>query len=144
AYWTGTRFQSRDGNPFYAPYWFTKRLPKDITLDGELFTECGGFQDCVSILRTQGDGKRWKFEVTFQVSDVPSKGHQPFEKRIAFAKDLLENKLSIKWVSVVEHTIVKNRDHVLEMLNGGPNPAGKASCCASREVHVSAAAAGPY
>ncbi|KAF8464436.1 hypothetical protein BDZ91DRAFT_849727 [Kalaharituber pfeilii] len=116
AYWTGTRFQSREGNPFYAPYWFTKRLPKDITLDGELFTERGGFQDCVSIVRTQGDGKRWKFKVTFQVFDVPSKGHLPFEQRIAFAKDLLENKLRIKWVNVVQHTIVKNRNHVFEML----------------------------
>lgn len=30
AYWNGTAFYSREGNPFYAPAWFTKRMPKDV------------------------------------------------------------------------------------------------------------------
>lgn len=31
AYWDGTNFYSREGNPFYAPAWFTKRMPKDVS-----------------------------------------------------------------------------------------------------------------
>lgn len=30
AYWNGKTFLSREGNPFYAPEWFTKRMPKDV------------------------------------------------------------------------------------------------------------------
>lgn len=30
AYWNGSTFLSREGNPFYAPDWFTKRMPKDV------------------------------------------------------------------------------------------------------------------
>lgn len=30
AYWDGETFRSREGNPFYAPAWFTKRMPKDV------------------------------------------------------------------------------------------------------------------
>lgn len=31
AYWNGTSFYSREGNPFYAPEWFTKRMPKNVS-----------------------------------------------------------------------------------------------------------------
>jgi len=37
AFWDGTNFVSRLGNVFPAPAWFKRALPRDITLDGELF-----------------------------------------------------------------------------------------------------------
>lgn len=117
AIWTGTKFISREGNPFYAPAWFTKRLPTDVVLDGELFTKRGGFQDCVSIVRTQDAPNRWKFSVTYQVFDVPSKGHLPFEKRLAFLKDLIEVKLRVKWVNLVKHFPVRDDAHIQEVLD---------------------------
>ncbi|KAI5807506.1 hypothetical protein DFH27DRAFT_511256 [Peziza echinospora] len=116
AYWTGKQFQSREGNKFYAPDWFTSRLPSDITLDGELFTERGDFQNCVSIVRTHNKDDRWKYTVTYQVFDCPSKGHLPFEQRIAYLKDLIEVKLKIKWINVVDHKPIRDRDHVFELL----------------------------
>lgn len=36
AYWNGTSFYSREGNPFYAPEWFTKRMPKDVCFSRSL------------------------------------------------------------------------------------------------------------
>jgi len=117
AIWTGTKFISREGNPFYAPDWFTKRLPTDVVLDGELFTKRGGFQDCVSIVRTQDAPNRWKFSVSYQVFDVPSKGHLPFEKRLKFLKDLIEVKLRIKWVNLVQQFPVRDDAHVQEILD---------------------------
>lgn len=117
AIWTGTKFISREGNPFYAPAWFTKRLPTDVVLDGELFTKRGGFQDCVSIVRTQDAPKRWKFKVSYQVFDVPSMGHLPFEKRLAFLKNLIEVKLKIKWINLVKHFPVRDDAHIQEVLD---------------------------
>ncbi|KAF8459329.1 hypothetical protein BGX38DRAFT_1247919 [Terfezia claveryi] len=117
AIWTGTKFISREGNPFCAPAWFTKRLPTDVVLDGELFTKRGGFQDCVSIVRTQDAPNRWKFSVSYQVFDVPSKGHLPLEKRLAFLKNLIEVKLRIKWVNLVKHFPVRDDAHIQEVLD---------------------------
>ena len=117
AIWTGTKFISREGNTFHAPAWFTKRLPTDIVLDGELFTKRGGFQDCVSIVRTQDAPNRWKFSVSYKVFDVPSKGHLPFEKRLEFLKDLIEVKLKIKWINLVEHFPVRDDAHIQEVLD---------------------------
>lgn len=116
AIWTGSKFISREGNPFFAPPWFTKRLPRDIVLDGELFTARGGFQDCVGIVRSQDSHHRWKYSVTYQVFDVPSKGHLPFESRLAFLSDLIENKLRIKWIQLVPHQRVRDEKHVLQLL----------------------------
>ncbi|PWW80206.1 DNA ligase/mRNA capping enzyme [Tuber magnatum] len=116
AYWDGETFRSREGNPFYAPAWFTKRMPKDITLDGELFTTRGGFQDCVSIVRTQNKPDAWKFSVTYKIFDIPSMGHKPFEERIAYLKDLF-GRLRIRWVHVLEHTICEGRPHLFDTLD---------------------------
>ncbi|PUU74235.1 hypothetical protein B9Z19DRAFT_470385 [Tuber borchii] len=116
AYWDGETFRSREGNPFYAPAWFTKRMPKDITLDGELFTTRGGFQECVSIVRAHNKPDAWKFSVTYQIFDIPSMGDKPFEERIAYLKDLF-GRLRIRWVHVLEHTICKGRPHLFDTLD---------------------------
>ncbi|KAI5844391.1 hypothetical protein DFP73DRAFT_477903 [Morchella snyderi] len=116
AYWNGKSFQSREGNPFYAPEWFTKRMPKDICLDGELFTSRGDFQKCVSIVRTQNNPDAWKFSVSYQVFDCPSMGDEPFEDRIAFVRETFR-KLRIRWVHVLEHTACTGRKQLLDMLD---------------------------
>ena len=125
AIWTGSKFISREGNPFFAPDWFTKRLPRDVVLDGELFTVRGGFQNCVSIVRSQDSHHRWKFSVTYQVFDIPSKGHLPFESRLSFLKDLVERKLNIKWVQLVSHQQVRDEDHVLQLLDSVTQQGGE-------------------
>jgi DNA ligase-1 len=121
ALWHGSigQFLSREGNRFYAPDWFTKRLPRgDIILDGELFTKRGGFQDCVGIVRSQNQPKRWKFSVTYQIFDVPSidKG---FEERMKWLEDNMKGFKSSRWVDVVEHvkcTGRKDLDDRLEVM----------------------------
>ena len=37
-YWNGSAMYTRNGNLFYPPEWFKECLPKDICLDGELWT----------------------------------------------------------------------------------------------------------
>lgn len=115
AVWHGDKgmFLSRQGNRFYAPDWFVKNLPRDQTLDGELFTTRGGFQKCVSIVRTQNNPDAWKFAVSYQVFDVPSMGDRPFEERMTWLKKKLSGR---KWIKVVEHEECKSREHLFEKL----------------------------
>jgi len=42
-YWDGENMYTRNGNLFYPPQWFYDLLPKNITLDGELWTERDDF-----------------------------------------------------------------------------------------------------
>merc|ERR1711964_429570 len=51
AYWSGSNFYSRSGNEFFAPEWFTAKLPKK-PLDGELWCGRGMFQKCVGFVKT--------------------------------------------------------------------------------------------
>ena len=51
-YWNGNTMYTRNGNPFWAPDWWMKKLPK-IALDGELWTKRDDFSSIVSIVRKQ-------------------------------------------------------------------------------------------
>ncbi|KAG9084877.1 hypothetical protein FRC06_003853, partial [Ceratobasidium sp. 370] len=86
-------------------------LPKNVTLDGELFGGRGKFQDTVSVVKTI-NSPHWQ-NITFQIFDIPSRGSEPFEERIAYLKKHLS---SIPQVNVVEHTMCKSREHLLETL----------------------------
>ncbi len=79
AYWTGSQFVSRLGNPYHAPTWFTKALPKH-PLDGELWVGRKQFQQTVSIVRRADAGDAWK-SVRYLVFDAPAVA-APFEKRM--------------------------------------------------------------
>ncbi len=78
AYWDGERFLSRQGNEFFAPEWFTERLPKH-PLDGELWGGRKNFQRTVSTVRRQDRSEAWR-EVRYLVFDLPAL-REPFETR---------------------------------------------------------------
>lgn len=78
AYWDGERFLSRLGNEFFAPEWFTERLPKH-PLDGELWGGRKNFQRTVSTVRRQDRSEAWR-EVRYLVFDLPAL-REPFETR---------------------------------------------------------------
>lgn len=79
AYWDGTRFLSRLGNSYQAPAWFTKGLPTDMILDGELWVGRKQFQRCVSIVRRFDAGEEWR-QVRYLIFDAPGL-KLPFEDR---------------------------------------------------------------
>lgn len=115
-YYDGKQMISRLGNPFMPPKWFLDKLPKDVTLDGELFGGRGEFQSTVSIVKTV-NSPHWN-NITFQVFDVPSKGENPFETRIDFLKKLFGpggSHASDK-VEIVGHEKARSRQHVLDKL----------------------------
>ncbi|EWC47087.1 hypothetical protein DRE_03456 [Drechslerella stenobrocha 248] len=115
AYWNGSTFLSREGNKFHAPAWFTRKLPTDMTLDGELTCGRGRFIDTVSIVKTINAADRWKFSVEYHVFDIPSLGDRRFEDRQEQLRKLID-KTRIKWVKLVEQTPATDKDHVLEEL----------------------------
>ncbi|CDS01956.1 hypothetical protein [Sporisorium scitamineum] len=58
AFWDGQRLYSRQKIEWNAPSWWKSRLPKDITLDGELWMARGTFDQTSQICRTAGKRKR--------------------------------------------------------------------------------------
>ena len=89
-YWNGSKLYSRNGNQFFAPQWFTDALPKNIALDGELFTKRGDFQNIIGIVKahdTKNSKGSWK-DITYMVFDAPLL-NQKFSKRLeAIEKEL--------------------------------------------------------
>ena len=76
AVWDGEKFVSKDGLTFDAPEWFTSGLPRNVKLDGELWTGRGGWNDVASIARTKKespnyDESRWA-DVQYMIFDSPT------------------------------------------------------------------------
>ena len=86
AYWDGENFQSRNGNIFTAPEWFTKGLPKNRHLDGELFGGRKKFQTTVSVVKSGPSHPGWS-SITYEIFDVPNEGTK-FETRMGVMNDV--------------------------------------------------------
>lgn len=70
AYWNGLQLLSRQENTILCPAWFTSTLPKDITLDGELWMGKGTtHENVMKILKTKNSD--WR-QIGYYVFDVPS------------------------------------------------------------------------
>ncbi|XP_076449399.1 uncharacterized protein LOC143285851 [Babylonia areolata] len=113
AFWNGKCFYSRLGNAFYAPSWFTADLPKDMTLDGELFGGRGQFQSTVKIVKN-AESDDYK-KIKYHVFDTPSLESKPFEERIQAIKDFFEEKKP-KYGVFVEHTKCTSKKQLDGML----------------------------
>ncbi|KAJ3926404.1 MAG: hypothetical protein NXY57DRAFT_1029150, partial [Lentinula lateritia] len=116
-FYDGKHMYSRLGNPFTPPQWFLDKLPKDVTLDGELFGGRGEFQNTVSIVKTM-NSPHWK-GITFHIFDIPSLSTQPFEARLEHLKKLFAPGTGLyasDKVIVVEQEKAKSRKHVLDKL----------------------------
>jgi DNA ligase 1 len=87
AYWDGSRFLSRLGNPFHAPNWFAAGLP-DAPQDGELWIGRKRFQRTLAVVRRHDGGDLWR-EVRFVVFDAPAT-LGGFEERLEFVRRCLE------------------------------------------------------
>jgi DNA ligase-1 len=104
AYWDGERFLSRLGNEFFAPEWFTAKLPKH-PLDGELWGGRKNFQRTVSTVRRQDRSEAWR-EVRYLVFDLPAL-REPFETRY---EELLRIVGAIEEAHVEAHLHTRCRD----------------------------------
>jgi len=121
AYWNGKELISRLGNPFFAPIGITKRLPKDVHLDGELWMGRGLFQKTVSVVRRQDYPKEWA-KVVYVIFDVVPHGavkeDTPFEERLKIARGAVKecNSSFVKLLPQVKCTGVNHLKGVLERI----------------------------
>lgn len=114
AFWDAKQraFLSRLGNVYPAPDWFTKGLPDDVDLDGELFGGRGKFQFTVGIAKTDGS-KHWD-QLVYKVFDAPSLKNKTFEARMEHAQQLVKTSAS-QYIEWVEHTQCKSLTHLDEV-----------------------------
>ena len=84
-YWNGTTMYSRGANKFFPPKWFKDALPKNLALDGELFTKRDDFQNAVSIVKKQDGSERWR-QITYMVYDAPLLKDHKFKERLEIIK----------------------------------------------------------
>jgi DNA ligase-1 len=112
AYWDGKRFLSRLGNEFFAPEWFTKRLP-DTVLDGELWGGRKQFQRTVGIVKRQDRSELWK-DLLYVVFDAPTHAGV-FEDRLAHAAKVLGD-AGMAHARVHEHEQCRGHDHLKQEL----------------------------
>jgi DNA ligase-1 len=110
AYWDGSRFLSRLGNEFFAPEWFTQKLPKTV-LDGELWGGRKQFQRTVGIVKRQDRSPLWK-DLLFVVFDAPTHDGV-FEDRLAHCESLLD---ASEYARFHEHHQCRGHDHLKEEL----------------------------
>ena len=119
-YWDGKELKSKNGNIIHAPKWFTKDFPP-FSLDGELWTKRGDFENIQSIVLDDMPTDKWK-EITYNIFEVPNlKGD--FTHRLRHAKNWL-NKKKIKHVYIIEQLNCKSKVelykylHYIEKLGG--------------------------
>ncbi|KAI8818347.1 uncharacterized protein EV422DRAFT_182305 [Fimicolochytrium jonesii] len=120
-------FVSRLGNRFQAPAWFTKDLPLNMTLDGELWGGHGSFQTTSGIVKTELDNiarrtikpvsdDSWR-ALTYQIFDTPSHASEPFEKRMAILQDFMaELPPDQKTLRLVPQRLCTSREHLMSEL----------------------------
>ena len=113
-YWDGTAMYTRTGKPFYPPDFFKDVLPKDVCLDGELWTGRDEFQRVVSIVRRQDKNDDWN-QVIYMVFDAP-KIHEPFKKRIQMIKEIID-KVNSPYVKLVEHSVCESPEHLMKEMD---------------------------
>jgi DNA ligase-1 len=104
---TSDSFMSRNNKPFFAPKSFTEKFPKDLVLDGELYTKRKDFAGTGIFRKKIPIESEWK-KATFMVFDMPLV-HLPFSERYTLMKKLLKG---IPHLQVVEHTIIKDLKHM--------------------------------
>ena len=108
-FWNGSNMYTRNGKPFYPPDWFKDELPKNMALDGELWTARDDFQRTVSIVRKQDKNSDWK-DVKYMVYDAPCVDKK-FSERLELIKAVLAQKNS-KYVIMHEQTVCRDQAHL--------------------------------
>ena len=110
AVWTGTRFLSREGNEFFAPAWFTAKLPTAIVLDGELTMGRGRFLDTVGAVKTKVPKDADWADIHYLVFDLPEHPGT-LEERY---REILRLEARFNFCAV-QQTHCKGREHMKEV-----------------------------
>ena len=112
ARWDGTHLISRGGNVFATPAWFIQDFPS-TSLDGELWTRRGRYEEVSSIVRKQQPHDGWH-AVHFMIFDLPQHGGS-FDERVQAMKHLV-GQTSSPSLDLIEQFLVKNEQELTQRL----------------------------
>lgn len=112
AYWDGEKFWSRGGKIYNAPEFFTRDLPSDIHLDGEIWLERGKFDKASGLVRRHNEVDGWR-DLTFLVFDAPE-ADGGFENRIDEAMAWVS---SLDYARVVDQEVCEGMEHLQDKMN---------------------------
>jgi DNA ligase-1 len=105
-------FISRTNKITNSPKFFTAKFPKNLVLDGELYTKKGNFSGTGIFRKKIPIDSEWK-KATFQVFDLPLV-RKPFEERYKLMKKLLKD---IPYIKVVKQIKIKDSEHLDKIHN---------------------------
>ncbi len=109
AIWTGSQLVTRNGNPIYAPKWFTAPLP-DVWLDGELWTKRQDFANLSGIVRKVTPVESEWQTVSYMIFDMPD-ATTPFSQRFEnYAR--LVSQLNSEHIKAVEQKHFNENTHL--------------------------------
>ncbi|BAS67182.1 DNA ligase [Bathymodiolus septemdierum thioautotrophic gill symbiont] len=69
-FWNGEQLLTRGGQQIMAPDWFVENYPP-FSIDGELWTKRGNFEEISSIVRRKNPDERWH-KISHQIFEVPN------------------------------------------------------------------------
>ena len=117
ALWTGKRMLSRNNKEYILPKFFSRLLPIDIPLDGELFIGREQFQKTVGVVRRKTPNESdWKL-VKYMIYDIPLP-NIPFEERYQMIKGIVKKaceKVKDCPLIVVLQTKIKDKAHLSQL-----------------------------
>ncbi|ELH4235994.1 DNA ligase [Vibrio fluvialis] len=122
AIWNGKQLLTRNGNPIYAPRWFTDPLP-DYALEGELWAGRGHFALVQqTVLDHTPSDEAWR-KIDFMLFDMPDAAGD-YTKRYYNLIHVVDS-ASSKHIKYIEHTPVLSEQELLHYLDTLVNENGE-------------------
>ncbi|MBY8285592.1 DNA ligase [Vibrio fluvialis] len=122
AIWNGKQLLTRNGNPIYAPRWFTDPLP-DYALEGELWAGRGHFALVQqTVLDHMPSDEAWR-KIDFMLFDMPDAAGD-YTKRYYNLIHVVDS-ASSKHIKYIEHTPVLSEQELLRYLDTLVNDNGE-------------------
>jgi len=106
-YWNGSDFFTRQGKKVNVPDFIQSQMP-GFSLDGELWTQYGLYQEASGLCLGKGNEEKWK-KAVYWVFDAPDIGDKPYEDRIEFLKTVKG-----QFIKVAEAIQCKGKNHLKE------------------------------
>ncbi|MBY8230091.1 DNA ligase [Vibrio fluvialis] len=122
AIWNGKQLLTRNGNPIYAPRWFTDPLP-DYALEGELWAGRGHFALVQqTVLDHTPSDEAWR-KIDFMLFDMPDAAGD-YTKRYYNLIHVVDS-ASSRHIKYIEHTPVLSEQELLRYLDTLVNENGE-------------------
>lgn len=117
-FWNGQVMVSRHGKNISCPDWFTEKLPRNVSLDGELWMGRGTLEFLEGFIHGKQDSLSWS-NIFFMIFDLPS-SNKPFEIR---TRDMANMTLPLHF-GIVDIQQCRGKAHLQQSLanildNGG-------------------------